>query len=661
MDQAFIRKLTEIVIANLTNEAFGVKQLAKKAGMSHASLHRRLKSIKNQNVSQFIREIRLQKAMELLHQNAGTVSEIAFMVGFRSPAYFIKCFHEYYGFSPGEVKKTDLIQTEFKNGIDDNGSSTSEQVQVIQISGPSGRMKLSYRIAALTGLFVIILFPLTWFLNNLLIKQHNVPGLTENDKSIVVLPFKNLTDNPDNQYIADGIMEDVLNDLYQVSDLRLISRTTSEHFRETGFTSWEIAREVNANYVLEGSVRRYGNKIRISVHLIDAYHDQYLWSANFDRDITDIIGVQSNIAMQIALKLKAEISESEIYQIEDIPTKNPEAYDYYLKGKFLFNKATNEQRVDNSKEWINGSIQYFEKAISVDKYFTEAYAGLANSWFTLSDWGWYQPYLEGIQKAREYSMKALEIDPDCAEAHFVKGSFLIWPERKWEEGRKELEISIQLNPNNTYAYQAFIQLLMITGPIEEARLFMDRAIELEPFNWVLHNLNAWIYYFEDRHKESLEACSIASELNDDYILNNWLFFLNYAKLDEGINAAEELQKIIRIETRSSQYDTEIMDIYNKSGIKGLFTWLIDININKPIPAVGLIGQPFFIAWWNAILGNKEKSIYWLGRNMESQSGNYTFFNLIATNPDFDILRSDPRFLAIIEEIGLTQYNTRKAK
>lgn len=480
------------------------------------------------------------------------------------------------------------------------------------------------------------------------------------DLSIVVLPFKNLTDDTENQYIADGIMEDVLNNLYQISELRVVSRTTAEHFRGTKLTAKEIAKKVNAWNVLEGSIRRYGDKTRVTVQLINAYRDNHLWSANFDRDVTDIINIQGDIALQIANKLNMELSDKEVSQIREILTQNPEAYDYYLRGRFLLNKANAEQRADIDKEGLMASLQYFEKAIAADTNFAEAYAGMAHAWLWLSGWGWI-PFNEGFSKGRDLSLKALEIDPDCAEAHTAKGSFLIWGERKFEEGREELLTSLQLNPNYPPAHQAYAQLLMITGPIEEARTCIDRSLKMEPYYWVLHNLDAWIYYFENKHKEAIEACRMAQDLKPDYIFTNWLLFLNYAKLGDGIKAAEELQKIVHAATRTSQYDYDIKVACDSSGVEGLFTWLINININKPISAAGMSGHPFFISWWYAILGDREKSVYWLERNLEAKRKVYEYFNLIATNPDFDILRDNSRFLAIIDTIGLTPYNNRPAK
>jgi TolB-like protein/AraC-like DNA-binding protein/lipoprotein NlpI len=662
MDQVFIRKLTEIVLANMTDKKFDVEELARKAGMSRSNIHRRLKTIKNQDISQFIREIRLQRAMELLRQSTGTSAEIAFRIGFGSPAYFNKCFHEYYGFPPGEVKKRVISDAELNNSILSQEQGVLEQEAGRREQRPDGRRRFSIPTFFLTIAGVLIFASLSYFFYIQFIKESvNATRLKDYDKSILVLPFKNLSDDPNNQDFADGIMEDILNNLFQVSELRVISRTTSEHFLGSNFTAREVALKVNARYMLEGSVRRYGDKARISVQLIDAYKDQHIWSGNFDHELTDIIGIQSDIARQVAFKLNAVLTDNEIRKIEKILTKSPEAYDYYLRGRFFLNKAYTEQRADIDKAGLLGSIQYFEKAIAADKDFAEAYAGLADATLNLSAWGWQQPGMKGFLKARDLSMKALAIDPDCAEAHAVLGAYLVWAERRFEEGRKEFLTAIRLSPNFPAVLQWYAQLLMITGPLEEARIYMDRTLEMEPYFWVVQNLNAWICYFEEKYDKAIKSCFIAQDLKPDFGENQWLFFLNYAKLGEGEKAAKELQSIARSYPGASQYADEILDAYNKSGIKGLFFWLIDVNTHKPIPVEGMNGHPFFIAWWYAILGNREESVYWLERNMEVKARLYIYFNLIATNPDFDILRSDPRFLKIIDQIGLTPYNTRAAK
>jgi TolB-like protein/AraC-like DNA-binding protein len=650
-DLAFIDRLKKIVLDNLHNKNFGVNDLALKAGVSRYVIHHKLRSANYRNVSGFIREVRLKRAMEMLQQHAGPASDIAFQVGFGSPAYFNKCFHEYYGFTPGEVK-SNIIPSggkilEPSSGTVNVSGEPSSGINKVPVSGK----KADRRTILLVTSALVTLIAVAWFFH----KQDT--GNYEN-QSIVVLPFKNLSDDPGNQYIADGVMEDILNNLYQMSDLRVISRTTSEYFRDKTLTTAEIARQVKAQNVLEGSIRRYGDKIRINVQLIDADNDQHLWSHNFDRDLYDIIGIQGEIALQVANQLNALHSGNEVRETTKILTQNPTAYDNYMKGRFLLNKANNEQRTDISKDGLMGSVEYFERALAADPDFSEAYAGLARAYLSLAGWGWI-PWKEGFQKVLDQSNRAIQIDRDCAEAHAVKGAYYIWGERNFEEGRRELATSLKLNPNYPPAHQWYAQLLMITGPISEARTYMDRALELEPYFWVIQNLNAWIYYFEEKYNRAIEACTMANDLNSDFIENSWLFFLNYAKLGEGEKAMSELQKIAGTNPGSAQFTDEIEEAFNSSGIWGLFSWLINVNINNPVPVVGMTGHPFFIAWWYAILGNREESIQWLQKNMEMQWRHYEFFNLIATNPDFDILRDDPRFVKIIDEIGLTQYNTRK--
>jgi len=297
-------------------------------------------------------------------------------------------------------------------------------------------------------------------------------------------------------------------------------------------------------------------------------------------------------------------------------------------------------------------------AIAADSSFAEAYAGLANAWYNLSAWGWYKPYRDGIARARENFTMALELDPDCAEAHALKGVWLAYPEEKFEESKTELRKALELDRNFSTAHQWYAQLCMITGPIEEARKHVDRAVELEPYFWVVHNLSAWIYYFEEEYEKGIDACIAARDLNPDFVDNSWLFALHYVRLGEGEKAAMALHDLFKRYPSVSHLGDEVLDAYRKSGTDGIFTWLIDININRPIPLDGMTGHPFFIAWWYAITGNREESIKWFEKTIEMEFIPKHYFNLIATNPDFDILRGDPRFLAVIEKAGLIAYNNR---
>jgi TolB-like protein/AraC-like DNA-binding protein len=655
LDEAFIRKLTEIVNEHIANEHFGAGELSVAAGMSRSHIHRRLKSIKNQSVSHFIRLIRLGEAMKMLRESDSSVAEIAYQVGFSSPAYFNRCFHEYYGYPPGEARKQDLSLFESDSLEIDISAIEKEKIE------KSSTLVLGSVFRNLKWILPVTIFLIFMALaygsyNLFFAQKDSVKSGKHSSKSIIVLPFRNLSDNPESQYFADGIMEDILNSLFRIREFKVVSRTTSEHFRESGLTVREIARKSDVSNVLEGSIRQQGNKVRITIQLIDATHDRHLWSANFDRELTDVMGIQGEIALLVADKLEAVLSESEIVEIGKLPTRNHEAYDNYLRGRFLLHKANSAQRADFGRDGVLNCIQYYEKAIAADTAFAAAYAGLANAWFNLSAWG-FLPANVGIPKARKYCLKAIECDPECAEGHAVLGAYFIWGGGgSFTEGSKELKKAVELDPNFATARQWYAQCLMITGPIKEARLHVNRALELEPYFWVVQTLSAWIFYFEKKYDRAIEDCIAARGLNPDFIDNKWLFVLNYAKLGEGEKMLQELLAIINEYTQDEKYPEEVQAAFNKSGINGVFSWLIEVNNNRPIPVEGMDGHPFYSAWWNAILGNKSEAIYWLEQSLEYPRplGHYT--NLIATNPDFDLLRDDPRFLEVIEKKGLTPYH-----
>lgn len=647
-EQAFLNRLTEIVEANLKNEQFGVSELAREFGKSRSYIHRRLKSISNESVSQFIRRIRLEKALELLRENDVTVAEIAYEVGFSSPAYFSRCFHEHYGYPPGEVKKIFIDEEKEECVVDDEDNVESKQLSnAIKTLSNSDKTRVRKKIL-LISVFILAAVTLTWIF------------YPEKELSIIVLPFENYIDDANKQFFVDGIREDIISNLHWITSLKVISRTSADRYRDRKLSIPEIAKDNNVNYALEGSVRQDEDKTRISVQLIDARHDKHLWSENFDRETNNTIGIQDDIALQVASNVKATITESEIRNIEKIPTQSSKAYEYYLQARFLLHKANSPQRSDFNKAGAMSCIQYYEKAIAEDENFAEAYAGLSNAWFKLSAWGFLGSN-EGFLKARELSLKAIEIDPECAEAHSVLGAFLVWGQRNFEKGGKEYETSIRLNPNFATSRQGYAQYLMITGPIEEARVQVNRALELEPYFWVVQNLNSWIYYFEEKYEEALEACQLANDYNPNFSSNLWLLVLNYARLGEGEKMKQQLQSIAKRYSKSDAYSDGIQQSFDKNNIEGLFEWLIDINKNNPINVEGMNGHPFFIAWWNAILGNEEQAVLWLEKNMQQQNKVFHYFNLIATNPDFDILRDDPRFLKIVDDIGLTPYHKRKAK
>lgn len=652
MDTTFLSKLTEVVRKNLNNEQFGVSTLVKEIGMSRSFIHRQLKKLTSQSVSQFIRNVRLDKAMEMLRETGNSASEVAFKTGFSSPAYFNHCFHERFGFPPGEARKRAnyIIEQETTTGNTETGSEQHSLSGASQQNLKSRKKKMIIYISAMV-IFLALISVLVFNQNSEWLRGK----MADTEKSIIVLPFKNLSDDPVNEYFADGIREDILNNLYWITSLRVISNTTSENFRENKLTAHEIARQMNVNYVLEGSVRRYDDKVRINIQLIDPKRDDHLWSDSFDRDMNDIIAVQNEIAFKVADKLKTVIPDNEIRQIEKISTQNPKAYDYYLQARFLLHRANSPQRSGFDAAGVIHSVEYYKKAIEEDPGFAEAYAGLANATMNLTAWGITRD-TGMVDKVYQLCQKAIGLDPECAEAYALKGATFGF-RHDFKKSGEEYRKAIELNPNFATARQWYAQNLMITGPISEARKQVNKAMELEPFFWVVKNLDSWIAYFEKDYKRSLEVCQVAHDLNPVYSDNMWLFFLNYVKLNEGEKARDQIKTIAMQYSKSDDYSAEIDEAFAGNGIEGLLTCMIEINKNRPVRVEGLNGNPFYISWWNTILGNKQEALYWLEQTITHKFPPYHYLNLIINHPDFQILHDDPRFTAIAKRIGLEAYLT----
>ncbi len=418
---ALIQKLTSLVEANLANEKYGPEELAFDAGMSHSNLNRKLKAIINKNSSQFIREIRLHKAKELLQNEELTAAEISYRVGFGSPTYFNKCFHEYFGYAPGEMRNHEL-------------ENEPEKPQVETIPVKQSRTKILIGIVAI----LVILVPSVYFL----IKSFAIEKVV--DKSIAVLPFKNMSIDTLNQYLADGMMDAILLNLSKIKDLRVISRTSVEQYRKSDKTAGDIGKKLDVAFLLEGSFQKADNQIRLIVQLIRTKDEYHVWSDNYDRNWEDIFVVQSEVAEKIAGELKAVIKPEEKQLIRKVPTINLTAYDYYQRGKDL---------LDNNpkKDEIIEARKFFKQSLDLDSTFALAYCGLATIY-------WIQNYSKTffesffLDSVLILTNKAIEFDDKCSEAYELRGRRYITL-AKPDMALKELNKALELNPNNSMVYR----------------------------------------------------------------------------------------------------------------------------------------------------------------------------------------------------------------
>jgi len=484
-----------------------------------------------------------------------------------------------------------------------------------------------------------------------IVTSRKVPEtLTNLEKSIAVLPFENMSDNGENAWFGDAMTDEIIMQLNKIKKFIVRSRTSVKQYSGTAKTIAVIRQELNVNYLIEGSAQRFKDQVRIRVQLINAVTDMPLWGETYEGNWKDILSLQSEIARQIADKLKTVLTPEEKELIEKTPTKNPEAYYLYLQGRFFWNKRT--------KEGVIKSLEYFEKSVAEDPDYALAYAGLADAYCILAWWGWW-PLSEGYARAKEFALRALEIDKNLPEAHAILGDILCWGEWKWEEARKELKLATELNPNYATAHFYFSEFLDIIGRNDEARVQINMALELDPLSTAINATSAMFYYNEGKYKESLDECQKTLEINPDFIGAYLIYFYIYVRRGEGLKAAEAIQQLMLRDTLTIKIANVVKEVYSKSGINGLLNWLIELQYKNPAAYL-------YIAKWYAMLGKKEESLDFLEKVIEVRSSEiYRVNNFtdeiprIYNSPDFENLRTEPRFLAILKQMGLSDFVKEK--
>src|SRR6266699_2382408 len=303
-------------------------------------------------------------------------------------------------------------------------------------------------------------------------------------KSLAVLPFTNLSGNPENAYFAAGIQDEIVTRLAKITELRVISCTSTQRFKSAPDDLPAIAKQLGVANILEGSVQRTTDQLRVNVQLVEAATDAHLWADTFDRKLTDIFKIESEIAKTVAERLQAKLSGSEQHAIAARPTENTEAYELYLKGRFFWDKRTGEN--------LKKSIDYFNQAIAADPNYALAYVGLADCYLLLEDYVGI-PASEAYPKAKAFAQRALQLDSSLAEAHtslaYVYSNLWLW-----EQAEEEFKRAIKLNPNYSTAHHWYSLYLLDLGRIDEAMAEIKRAHELDPLSLIIGTTLNYAYF-----------------------------------------------------------------------------------------------------------------------------------------------------------------------
>jgi len=456
-------------------------------------------------------------------------------------------------------------------------------------------------------------------------------------RSLAVLPLKNLSGDPTQDYLADGMTEALIGRLSTMHDLRVISRTSVMRFRSPQVSVPEIAKILRVDAVVEGSVMREGNRIRVTAQLIRGATDEHFWSETYDRELRDVFSVQSELAQSIAAKVQVTVTGDEHQRLTAARSVAPEVYESYLKGQYAFNKS-------NSRAGEEESIGYFKHAIEMDPTFAPAYVGLAAASDDLGTVIIGAPPAETRAKALSAVRKALELEPDLADAHVLLAT-LQQEQWHWAAAETEYRRALELSPNDADAHAGLASWLLCQGRTDEALAWERRGRELDPLTVSGANIG-WILFQSHRYDEAIRELRSALAVEPDNA--DALLYLGFALIanNQSGDAIPVLEKAVSVSHGSPAAIGVLIRAYSHAGRRSdalrLLAELQKRNKAGYVPAAAFV---------NAYLGlgENDHAFAWLEQAYQEQSSILLFLKI---HPFFDPIRADPRFTDLVRRTGL---------
>jgi len=616
--QSLITRLEQLVEENIGNEAFGVEELAAAAGISRSHLHRKLRATRGQSASQFIRDYRLNKALLLLKEEQQTVSEVAFQVGFSSATYFSKCFADLYGHPPSQANKIVLPE----QNTDPTVPSARKGIRAI-------KRKWVFLLFALT-----VILPYSIFFIIQLSRKGN--SFEEETNSVAILPFRNLSDDPVNAYFSVGVGDAIARKLSGVSDLRVVSKTGPAQKGAELESMVEIAHNLNTSHVLEGSVQRFGDIIRVEVGLVSGKTGHRVWADHYDREFEDIFQVQNEIAEKVVLSLKTSLSPSERSELNLGYTRNPQAYELYMKARFEFSTYT--------REGYWKAEEFLDQAIVLDPNFALAHSLLGNISFAKGAmFGAELDALDALKLAFTHISKALEIEPDLPEAHALKGFYHLYFD--WDFKKAEEEYIRGLERFNMEGFAIYADYLNFAGKHTEA---LEIAMQLDHYEPYYPNTRMIMsLFYNDKFHEAKEFAQARLRVMQNFFtLDSYGFLLlNTGEYKEAI---EVLMQIYELENvRYPRITGWLGAAYARSGqdiqARKLLEELKDLRLKSTAGSPG-----FYIAVIYAALEENEEALSWITRAFNDHEMEIPW---LTTEPQFYALHDQSDFKDLVKKVG----------
>jgi len=457
--------------------------------------------------------------------------------------------------------------------------------------------------------------------------------------SVAIMPLTNVGADPNTEYLSDGLTESLISNLSKLSNLKVMSQSSVFRYKGREIDPQAVGRELKVSAVLTGRVVQRGDTLGISLELVDARDNRQLWGEQYNRKLSDILSLQTEISREVSEKLRVRFSGVEKERMTKHYTENTDAYQLYLQGRYYQNKRTDES--------LSKSIEYFQKAIAQDSNYALAYAGLADSYSYLGNHGFLPPN-EVFPKGKTAALKALEIDDSLAEAHTSLGYIRVDYDWDWANAEREFKRAIELNPSYTRAHSLYAALLGARGRFDDALGEMKRALEPDPLSLYDNTNLGWYFYMARRYDDAIAQYKKTLDMDPSFAQAHLWFGQVYEQKKMYGEAITEFQKAIALYRDSATAAAALGHAYAIAGNRGealrMLNELKDLSKKKYVSC-------YDIAVINAGLGDKEQVFVWLEKAYEERDGWLAFWAKV--DPRLDVVRADPRFADLLRRIGHT--------
>lgn len=463
------------------------------------------------------------------------------------------------------------------------------------------------------------------------------PGLLPQVKSLAVLPLENLSGDSSQEYFADGMTDALITSLAQIGSLRVISRTSMMHYKRIRKPLPEIARELNVEAVVEGTVLRSGDRVRIQAQLIDARTDTHLWAEKYERGLGDILLLQSELAQAIAAEVRVRLTPQEQARLAGARLVDPRAYDAYLMGRLHWNRR--------SKEGIEKGLQYFRQSLERDPSYARGYAGVSDCYNMLGFWGWNAPG-KVFPAAKEAAQQALEIEETLGEAHTAMAWVLILHEWDWEGAARELKRALELNAGYPTTHQCYSHYFAYLGQHEEALACVKRTLQLDPLSLIMNSSTALILYLTHEFELAREQAEKTIEIEGNFTPPHLYLGWTHQEAGRLKEAVVEFERAIAVSGGSPLSRAALGHAFAKSGRRAeaqrIAAELEGRAQNEYVSA-------YYLAFLYAGLNETARSLSWLEKACEERSA---WAVMMKVDPKFAGIRGESKFRGLLRRIGL---------